>query len=120
MYVWRRLGSVLAGLLLCAACVVLAVFLHHEGIVLAGAWAGVIGLFGIPIGALGVWLAWPRSRQAKELSEQESQTSVQHNEASHHGTTFAVQDGSQIIYYKQPGDIPNTTRQQHSGKRSEQ
>ena len=120
MNVWRRLGSVLAGLLLCAACVVLAVFLHREGIVLAGAWAGVIGLLGIPIGCLGVWLAWPRGKESEELPEQESQVSVQHNEASYQGVNFAVQDGTQTIYYRQPDNISDTAKNRQPDKKSEE
>jgi type VI protein secretion system component VasK len=120
MNVWRRLASVLAGLLLCAACVVLAVFLHREGIVLAGAWAGVIGLLGIPIGCLGVWLAWPGGKESAELPEQESQVSIQHNEASYQGVNFAVQDGTQTIYYKQPDNISDMAGKQQPDKESEE
>jgi hypothetical protein len=87
-----------------AACAVLAFFLHREGIVLAGAWAGVIGLLGIPIGALGVWLAWPRSRDEKDPPGGESPTRVQRNMASSHGSVFAVQDGEQNIYNRQSSD----------------
>ncbi|HEY1665337.1 MAG TPA: hypothetical protein VGG54_06570 [Trebonia sp.] len=117
MNVWRRLCSVLAGLLLGAACVVLAIFLHREGIVLAGAWAGVIGLLGIPVGGLGVWVAWPRKgseelpRQAAELSEQGSRMSFQRNDSTYQGTTFAVQDGTQTIYYKQR-DAPGIPKEE--------
>src|ERR1700722_9139135 len=101
---WRRLASVVVGVIVLAACTVLAIFLHREGIILAGAWAGVIGLLGIPIGALGVWLAWPHSHDEKDPPRQESPIRVQRNMASSHGSVFAVQDGEQNIYNRQPTD----------------
>jgi hypothetical protein len=117
---WRRVGSVLAGVLLGAVCVALAVFLHREGIILAGAWAGVIGLLGIPVAALGAWLAWPRGEDATDSPEKKSQISVQYNETSDHGTTFAVQDGKQTIYYKQsPDNIAGTDKQRGKGEGSD-
>lgn len=119
MDVWRRLGSVLVGLLLGAACIVLAVFLHREGIVLAGAWAGVIGLLGIPIGGLGVWLAWPRTKGSEELPEEGSKVNVQQNEASYQGIIFAVQDGTQTIYSKQLDNIHNMAKKQQPNKETE-
>jgi hypothetical protein len=120
MYMSRRLGSVLGGLLLGAACAILAVFLHHEGIILAGAWAGIIGLAGIPIGILAVWLAWPREPDAADSPDQKPRTNVQHNQASGLGATFAVQDGNQFIYYKQPSnDITDPAEQRHGGEGSE-
>jgi uncharacterized membrane protein YccC len=101
---WRRLASVVVGVIVLAACVVLAIFLHREGIVLAGAWAGIIGLLGIPIGALGVWLAWPRSRDEKDPPALESPIRIQRNTTSSHGSVFAVQDGEQNIYNRHPSD----------------
>jgi hypothetical protein len=111
---WRRTASVLAGLLLGGACVGLGIFLHHEGIVLAGAWAGVIGLLGIPVGALGVWLAWPRGEEPARLSEQEPLTSIQYNESSGHGTIFAVQNGKQVIYPDQSSRDASIAKERHS------
>jgi hypothetical protein len=117
MHMWRHLCSVLAGLLLGAACVVLAIFLHRQGIILAGAWAGVIGLLGIPIGALGVWLAWPRGENTESPIEQKPQAKVQRNETSGGGTIFAVQDGNQIIYNKQSADnITDVPKRVEEGK----
>jgi hypothetical protein len=84
--------------------VVLAFFLHRQGVVLAGAWAGIIGLLGIPIGLLGVWLAWPRDEDTESAPEQKTQASFQNNTTSGPGTIFAVQDGNQTIYYKQSPD----------------
>ncbi len=91
-----------------AACIVLAVFLHREGVVLAGAWAGIIGLLGIPIGALGVWLAWPRSHEEATVRDQGPSVNIQHNTASRGGTTFAVQDGDQSINSDRPIDGNST------------
>jgi hypothetical protein len=114
---WRRLGSVLLGVLLGAACTVLAIFLYREGIIRAGAWAGVIGLLGIPIALVAVWLAWPRDRDAAKLPEQESRLKVQYNKASQHSSTFAVQDGNQGIYYSRPTDnTPGTPQQKNGGE----
>lgn len=85
----RRLGAVIVGAVLGAACVVLGVFLHREGVVLAGAWAGIIGLLGIPIGALGVWLAWPRGRgEATVRDEGPNSPSPTKDHVDFRGSTF--------------------------------
>jgi hypothetical protein len=81
---------------------VLAIFLHSEGIILAGAWAGIIALLGIPIGILGVWLAWPRDQDDIPSRGESPGDRIQHNIASQNGTIFAVQDGHQSIKYYPP------------------
>jgi hypothetical protein len=103
----RRLGAVIIGVVLGAACVALAVFLHREGVVLAGAWAGIIGLLGIPIGALGVWLAWPRGRGEATVGGQGPSADIQKNTASRGGTIYAVQSGNQSINTNRPNDASN-------------
>jgi hypothetical protein len=103
----RRLGAVIVGAVLGAACVVLAVFLHREGVVLAGAWAGIIGLLGIPIGALGVWLAWPRGRGEAAGRDEGPNAEIQNNTASQGGTIYAVQEGNQSINYNRSDDDNN-------------
>src|SRR5208282_289174 len=89
------------------ACIALAVFLHREGVVLAGAWAGIIGLLGIPIGALGVWLAWPRGRGEATARDQEPSADIQNNTAFRGGTIYAVQGGDQSINNNRPSDDTN-------------
>lgn len=99
MRLGRRAGAVALGATVGVACVVLAIFLHREGVVLGGAWAGIISLLGIPIGGLGVWLAWPRGGDKPPVSEKRLNVTYQHNSTSVQGTIFAVQDGNQNINY---------------------
>jgi hypothetical protein len=106
----------MAGVLVGVVGLALGFFLHREGIIRAGAWAGIIGLSGIPIGVLGVWLAWPRTRDGGDLPEQGSSVRIQQNNPSGHGTTFAVQDGNQIIYGDKPTDgTAGALKRKHSG-----
>jgi hypothetical protein len=99
-----RVGAVAIGAIVAAACVVLAIFLRREGVVLGGAWAGIIGLLGIPIGVLGVWLAWPRGGDKLTAHEESLNVRFQRNVTSGHGTVFAVQDGNQSISYHGTAD----------------
>jgi len=98
----RRVGAIATGVVISAGCVVLAIFLHSEGIILAGAWAGIIALLGIPIGILGVWLAWPRDHDDIPSRDESNIDRIQRNIATQHGTIFAVQDGHQSISYNSP------------------
>ena len=100
----RRVGAIATGAVIGAGCVALAIFLHSEGIILAGAWAGIIALLGIPIGILGVWLAWPLDHDAVPSRDESHIDRIQRNIASQHGTIFAVQDGHQSIRYNSPDD----------------
>jgi hypothetical protein len=104
MKMGRRVGALAIGVLVGAACVVLAIFLYREGLVRAGAWAGIIGLFGIPIGALGVWLAWPRGDDKATEHQERPNVRFQRNITSGHGTIFAVQDGNQSVNYHGTAD----------------
>ena len=85
------MGAVAVGILVAAVCVAIGVFLHGQGLARAGAWAGIIGLLGLPLGALGVWLAWPRGGDGA------AHTKVQNTTASDGGTAFVVMDGDQVI-----------------------
>lgn len=112
----RRFSAVTVGVIIGAACVTLAIFLHNEGLIRAGAWAGIIGLLGVPIGLLGVWLAWPRDRDDATAGEHGPSAQIQQNTTSQHGTTFAVQDGHQTInYYRPPNDAGNDLHKEDGG-----
>jgi hypothetical protein len=93
----RRVGAVAVGVVVGAVCVAFGVFLHGQGVDRAGAWAGIIGLLGVPLGVLGVWLAWPRGGDGAAGRERAPQVKTQHNTASGGATVNAVQDGNQII-----------------------
>jgi hypothetical protein len=95
----RRLGAVAVGFVVGAACVVVGLFLRGQGVERAGAWAGIIGLLGLPLGALAVWLAWPRGKDEAAERTRAQQGKVQFNTASRGGTVFGTQDGSQRVDY---------------------
>lgn len=106
----------MVGVLVGVLGLALGFFLHREGVVRAAAWAEIIGLSGIPIAVLGVWLAWPRTNDSKDLPKQKSSVRIQQNNPSDHGTTFAVQDGNQIIYRDRPADdAADAFKRKHSG-----
>ncbi len=109
---WRQLAAVAVGVVVGGVCVVVAIFLHRQGVDRAGAWASIIGLLGIPIGMLGVWLAWPHSSGTVDQSNSPPTVRIQHNSASEGGTTFAVQDGLQIIDYDRSPDQTNRVSQE--------
>jgi hypothetical protein len=97
----QRLLATALGVALAVAAGVLAWFLHGQGLERAGAWAGIIGLLGIPLGLSGTYLAWPREQSHDRQCTSPSKN-IQINSASSGGSVFGVQNGKQRVVF--PGD----------------
>jgi hypothetical protein len=90
----RALGLLVAAVVVfgCAALVWFLLRQHHVD--RAGAWAGIIGLAGLP---LAVWALWLALRPVPEPPA--PQPNVQVNRASKSGTVYAVQEGNQTVHH---------------------
>lgn len=108
----RRFSAVTVGVVTGGACIALAIFLHKEGLVRAGAWAGVIALLGIPISILGVWLAWPSDHDRGSEHRRSLRLAIQRNTSTQQSTIFAVQDGEQTVNYARPASAPSDKNSQ--------
>jgi hypothetical protein len=95
----RRVLGLLLAVLVVLGCAGMAWFLlRQQHVDRAGAWAGIIGLAGLPLAVWAIWLALHPPPVAE-------QPKVQTNQASTGGTVYAVQDGNQTVHHHPTQDV---------------